>query len=317
MKHQPLVSIILINWNQLPVTLECLESLSRLTYTNYEIILVDNASKEDPSKIVKEKFPHVRMIRTDQNLGFTGGNNIGLKIAKGDYFFILNNDTEVASTNLLEKLIEPFEKDPSIGMVSPKIRYFSHPDVIQYAGYTKINPFTGKNRQVGEKEEDKGQHNVSGYTDYANGAAMLVKREVADRVGVFPDHFFIYYEELDWSSQTVKHGYKIYYQSEVFIYHKESITMGKASAIKTYYNNKNRILFMRRNSNGFQLMCFLGFLVAFTIPKNTLSFLFTGKFEHLRSFYRGVFWNVKNMNLYKHEPLNKSLATVEPPKQVL
>jgi len=315
--EQPLISIILLNYNQTPVTLECLESLKKLTYKNYEVILVDNASKENPTNVIKEKYPHVKLIVTDENLGFTGGNNIGMKIAKGDYVFIVNNDTEISSENLLEKLVEPFQKDSSIGMVSPKIRYFHHPTIIQYAGYTKINPFTGRNKQVGEKEEDKGQHNISGYTDYANGAAMLVKREVIDNVGVFPDHFFIYYEELDWSSQTLKHGYKIYYQADVVIYHKESITMGKASAIKTYYNNKNRILFMRRNSTTGQMACFLLYLVVFTIPKNTLSFLFSGQFEHLKSFYRGIIWNLKNLNLYKHEPLNKSLATVTPPKQVL
>src|SRR6187401_395134 len=190
---QPLVSIILINYNQLPITLECLESLKKLSYENYEVILVDNASKENPTKIVKEKYPDVKLIVTDVNLGFTGGNNIGIKIAKGEYVFVVNNDTEIASENLLEKLIEPFEKDPSIGMVSPKIRYFNHPNVIQYAGYTKINPFTGKNRSIGAKEEDRGQHDTPAYTYYAHGAAMLVKREVLDKVGVFPDNFFIYY----------------------------------------------------------------------------------------------------------------------------
>lgn len=315
--EQPLVSIILLNYNQLQVTLECLESLKKLTYKNYEVILVDNASKENPSNIVKERYPHVKLILNDVNLGFTGGNNVGMKIAKGDYFFILNNDTEIASENLLEKLIEPFTKDPAIGMVSPKIRYFHHPNIIQYAGYTKINPFTGRNKQVGEKEEDRGQHNTPGYTDYANGAAMLVKREVINKVGVFPDHFFIYYEELDWCSQTLKNGFKIYYQADVYLLHKESITMGKASAIKTYYNNKNRILFMRRNSSPGQLTCFLFYLFLFTIPKNTLSFILSGQTEHLKSFYRGLIWNVKNLNLYKHEPLNKSLITVEQPKVVL
>lgn len=306
----PLISIIALNYNQTDVTCAFLESLKKLTYKNYEIVLIDNNSTVDPTERFCREFPEVRFFRSSKNLGFTGGNNLAIKLAKGDYFFIVNNDTEVASPNLLEKLIEPFENDPTIGMVSPKIRFFYNPDTIQFAGYNKINPFTGRNSQVGYREKDMGQHDKSGYTHYANGAAMMVKRDVAENVGIFTDHFFIYYEELDWSAQTIKRGYHIFYQSEVYILHKESMTMGKASPIKVYYNNRNRVMFMRRNSNAWQQVCFFLWYFLFTIPKNVATFLFRGQFKHCQAFLRSVGWNLSNINIYSKVPFNTKLDHV-------
>jgi hypothetical protein len=290
--NQPLISIIILNYNQIKVTCEFIESTQKLTYKNFEIILVDNASREDPSETIKIKYPHVRLIINKTNLGFTGGNNVGIKAAKGDYYFIVNNDTEVTE-NLLEALLEPFDQDKSIGVVSPKIRFFSNPDVIQYAGFTEVNPFTGRNRSVGGKEVDKGQHDNPGFTAYAHGAAMLVKKEVVEKVGMLPDIFFIYYEELDWSAHIRRAGFKIYYQPKALIFHKESITMGKESAIKAYYHNRNRILFMRRNSNFAQFTFFLLFFICFTLPKNTMKYLLKGQFTHLKNFFSGLLWNLK------------------------
>jgi len=122
---------------------------------------------------------------------------------------------------------------------------------------------------------------------------MLVKKEVIDKVGMFPEKFFIYYEEWDWSARIMKAGYKIIYKGDATIFHKESITMGKKSAIKVYYHTRNRILYMRRNSNFIQLLLFYLFFLFFTLPKAILSFLFKGQFEHLKSFIKGVVWNFK------------------------
>ncbi|MEQ8361789.1 MAG: glycosyltransferase family 2 protein [Cyclobacteriaceae bacterium] len=292
MNQPPLISIIILNYNQLEVTCEFLNSAKSLTYPNYEIILVDNASSDDPTLHINKYYPEVHLIVNDKNYGFTGGNNIGMKAAKGEYFFIVNNDTEVNS-NLLEMLLEPFYMDESIGMVSPKIKFYHQPDLIQYAGFTKINPFTGRNKAIGSKERDTGQYDQGGYTNYAHGAAMLVKREVTEKVGMFPDHFFIYYEELDWSAHTKRAGFEIYYQPKAEILHKESVTMGKESAIKAYYHNRNRILFMRRNSNPFEFLCFLFFLILLIIPKSIIQYIIKGQKEHLTNFIKGLIWNLK------------------------
>jgi len=290
--QEPLISIIILNYNQLKVTCEFIESTKLLSYKNYEIILVDNASTENPTSFISANYPDVKLIVNTKNLGFTGGNNVGIQAAKGDYYFIVNNDTEV-TTDLLERLLEPFLSDNTVGMVSPKIRYFSNPTLIQYAGFTEVNPFTGRNKPIGGKEEDNGQHDTPGYTPYAHGAAMLVKKEVVEKVGMFPDIFFIYYEELDWSAHTRRAGYKIYYQPKALIYHKESITMGKESALKAYYHNRNRILFMRRNTSSLQFTFFFIFLTFVIIPKTSLVYLVKGKMTHLKNFFRGLIWNVK------------------------
>lgn len=291
MSQEPLISIVILNYNQIKVTCEFIESTKHLTYKNYEIILVDNASKENPTELIRSQYPHVKLIVNEKNLGFTGGNNVGIRAGKGDFFFIVNNDTEV-TPNLLEKLVEPFYKDPSIGVVSPKIRYFSNPNIIQYAGFTEINPITGRNSVIGGKEEDRGQHDTPGYTAYAHGAAMLVKKEVIEKVGMLADMFFIYYEELDWSAHIRRAGYKIYYQPEALIFHKESITMGKESAIKAYYHNRNRILFMKRNSSPMNFFLFSLFYTFLIVPKSVIKYLVKGQMTHLKNFFKGIIWNI-------------------------
>src|SRR4051812_43739230 len=293
LKNQtPLVSIIALNYNQTTVTCEFLESTKKLTYNNFETIVVDNGSKVDPTQQIDAgNYPNVRLILSPVNLGFTGGNNFGIEQAKGEYIFIVNNDTEV-TPDLIEHLLSPFFEDATVGVVCPKIRFYSHPNVIQYAGFHKMNLLTGRTWAVGSKEEDKGQHNVSGTTWCAHGAAMMVKREVIEKVGRFADKFFIYYEESDWSARILRAGYKIYYNADGLIFHKESITMGKESAMKAYYHTRNRILYMRRNTNKLQLTAFLFFFSFLTLPKAVVTYTMKGQFKHLKSFLKGTFWNL-------------------------
>lgn len=293
MSEFPLISIIIINYDQLQVTCEFLESTRSLTYPNYEIILVDNNSELNPSGTITSQYPNVRLIVNAKNQGFTGGNNVGIQEARGEFYFIVNNDTEV-TPDLLERLLEPFRSDASIGIVSPKIRYFTQPDVIQYAGFEEMNFFTGRNSTIGNNEIDKGQYNEGKYTSYAHGAGMMVKREVVEKVGPLPDIFFIYYEELDWSAHIRRAGYQIYYQPAALLYHKESTTTGKDSPLKAYYHNRNRILFMRRNTTRIQFFYFLIFLMAIIIPKKTFEYATKGQFIHLQNFFKALKWNLSN-----------------------
>jgi GT2 family glycosyltransferase len=297
---KPLVSIVTLNWNQTPVTCAFLESTKALTYPNYEILVCDMASDIDPTSIIEQGcYNNTRVLRSDTNLGFTGGNNWGMRQAKGDFIFIVNNDTEV-TPELLDVLIEPFLQDDSIGVTCPKIRYFSQPDIIQYAGFNPINLYTGRGSAIGSMEQDHGQHDVSGFTHGAHGCAMLISKKVIDKVGMFPEKFFIYYEEWDWSSRILKAGFKIYYQAKGLIFHKESVSMGKQSAIKVYYHTRNRILYMRRNTSVAQLIAFYTFFLLFTTPKTIMKFAFSRQFEHLNSFIKGTTWNFTTS---KHSPV--------------
>ncbi len=286
----PLVSIVTLTWNTTEITLDFLRSLNEhCSYPNVEVIIVDNGSKEDPTLEFKELYPAAVVIRNEINLGFTGGNNVGIKAAKGAYLFIVNNDTEF-TPGLLEGLLDIFSKYPDAGIVSPKFHYFFHKGTIEYAGYNEVDIFTGRNSMVGCREIDKGQYNDIKVTNYAHGGGMMVPRKVIEEVGGLPEEFFIYYEEFDWCEQIKRKGYKVYYQPASLIYHKESMTTGKSSPFKTFYHTKNRILFMRRNMKFLNYIVFLAYFTFFTIPKNTATFILKGQKKHLKSFWKGIFW---------------------------
>jgi GT2 family glycosyltransferase len=288
---QPLVSIIALNWNNHSVTCDFLKSIrDNCSYPKIEVIVVDNASEEDPTPLFQSIFPELKVIRTDRNLGFSGGNNIGIKASKGDFLFIVNNDTEF-TPGLLEGLLDIFQKYPDAGVVSPKFHYFFDKGTIEYAGYQNVNPFTGRNGMIGCREKDQGQYDEVKTTHYAHGGGMMVSRKVIEKVGPLYEPFFLYYEEFDWCTKIKKAGYKIYYQPKSLIYHKESMTTGKSSPLKTFYITRNRILFMRRNAPLAGLMVFLAYFVCFTIPKNTFQFIAKKQQDHLKSFWKGILWH--------------------------
>lgn len=289
----PLVSIITLNYRQAEVTCEFLESCRKLTYPNYEILVCDMKSDEDPKDIIHpEKYLHTRLLCSESNRGFAGGNNWGMQFAKGAYILLLNNDTEVTS-GLIERLLIPFEIDKQTGVVSPKINYFDPADKIQYAGFSKISSITGRNHTFGNKETDRGQYDEIKPTFGAHGAAMMVKREVIEKVGRFPEKFFLYYEEWDWSSRILNAGYKIYFQGLATVYHKESMSVGKLNPLKEYYLTRNRILYMRRNSRGIEFIAFTVFFTFFTLPKTVLKYLVKGNYLFLKAFMKGIGDNLK------------------------
>jgi GT2 family glycosyltransferase len=286
----PLISIIALNWNTTDITCDFLYSIGeRNSYKNIEVIIVDNASREDPTAAFLAAYPEVKVIRNSRNLGFSAGNNVGIRAAKGEYLFIVNNDTEFTA-GLLEGLLKTFETNPDAGMVSPKFHYFYSKGTIEYAGYEAVNPFTGRNGMIGCREKDRGQYNEVRETHYVHGGAMMVPRRVIEEVGVMPEQYFLYYEEFDWSEQVKRKGYKIYYQPGALIYHKESMTTGKSSPLKTFYLTRNRILFMRRNASRSAFLVFVSYFVCFTIPKNSVGYLVKGQRDHLRSFWKGILW---------------------------
>jgi GT2 family glycosyltransferase len=289
--HHPRVSVITLNWNNQEVTCDLLRSIKQFnTYRDIEIIVVDNASTEDPTNAFLSVLPTAKVIRNSSNLGFSAGNNVGIRQATGDYLFLVNNDTEF-TPYLIEGLIETFNGFPDAGVVCPKFHYFFAKGTIEYAGYNPVNIFTGRNSMIGCREKDEGQYNAVKETNYAHGGGMMVSRKVIEEVGLMPEDFFLYYEELDWSVKIKKKGFKIYYQPASLIYHKESMTTGKMSPLKTFYLTRNRILFMRRNVPIPGLSVFILYLIFFTIPKNTFSYLLKRQGEHLKWFWKGILWH--------------------------
>lgn len=296
----PLVSIITVNYNQTLLTLELLASLKQLKYSNLEVIIVDNASVENPENKIKERYPEpeVKVVVSKVNLGFAGGNNLGIKEAKGEYLFFVNNDIEI-TPNAIESILEIFAKYPDAGAVSPKFHYYFEPNLIEYAGYNQVSPYTAKNIPVGGNEMDRGQYEKVSETHYAHGGGMCVPRNVINQVGMWPEVFFLYYEEFDWCEQIKKAGYKIYYQPKVTIFHKQSVTVGKGSLLKTYYLTRSRILFMRRNRPMSKFLLFLIYFACFTIPKNLFMFLKNREFLHIKAFTKAILWNLGFNQVHK------------------
>ena len=289
---EPFVSIITLNYNQTAVTCEFLESARKLNYSNYEILVCDMASDTDPSPLILSgNYPKTKLLLSNQNLGFAGGNNWGMRQAKGDFIFIVNNDTEL-TPDLVKQLLEPFYRDPQVGVTSPKIKFFFQPDTIQYAGFNPMNHFTGRTSTVGEMQKDNGQFDTPGETFGAHGCAMMIKKEVIDKVGMFPERFFLYYEEWDWSARIRAAGYKIWYTANATIYHKESMSVGKKNPMKVFYHTRNRILYMRRNSRWYQQLVFFPFFIFFVIPSHVIGYFRKGEFAQMKNFFRGFIWNL-------------------------
>lgn len=288
----PLISIISINYNEPALTYLFLDSVNKVTYKNIEVLIVENNSSRPVSQ--EEAIRHfagTRVIFSPVNGGFGSGNNLGLNAAKGEYLFVVNNDTELCDT-IFENLLIPFE-NAHIGVVCPKIVYFDAPEIIQYAGFTPINQFTGRNKAIAYGQHDKGQFDQPGKTFGAHGAAMLVRRVVFEKTGGFYEPYFLYYEELDWSYRIFEAGYEIYYQPSAVVYHKESMSVGKNSPLKIFYLARNRLLFMKRNSPGYRYWIFVIYNLLVALPVHATRYLlkkqFTLLFALLKGNFKGLF----------------------------
>ena len=236
----------------------------------------------------------VKVIRSPQNLGFAGGNNLGIKAAHGRYLFFLNNDTVLRhQTSDIRPLIDRLESSDKIGAVCPKIRFSWEHHPIQYAGYTPLSPITMRNHAIGFGEDDHGQYDTPHPTPYAHGAAMMVKREVIDKAGFMPECYFLYYEELDWSMMIRRAGYDIWYEPACTIYHKESQTTGQASALRTYYVTRNRLLFVRRNNRSHTRYVTYLYLIIVVAGKDLLKHLLQRRTDLAKATIRGIIHFVK------------------------
>lgn len=286
MNREYRLSVITVNYNGLADTCSLLDSIAPVDQST-EVIVVDNASTADEASTIASRYPWVRVVRSNANLGFAGGNNLGIREASGDYLFFVNNDT-VVNLSELAPLVERMESNASIAMVCPKIRFYYGERNIQFAGYTQLSKVTLRNRAIGFGEPDNGQHDTPRPTPYVHGAAMLVRREAIKRAGMMPECFFLYYEELDWSMMMRRKGYELWYDPRCTVYHKESQTTGSHSPLRTYYITRNRYLFARRNiSLPVRCLTYL-YLTAVVLPRDILSYLARGRHDLAVATIRGL-----------------------------
>lgn len=284
-RRQPLVSVILINYNSFTETVECVKSINKSLYQNIEIVVVDNGSRVDegPQAIEGLSAYPIKWIRSNENLGFAGGNNLGVKNANGDFYFFLNNDAEVTS-NTIEILLETYLANNNAGLLCPKIK--SHnTNIIEYTGFTELSLMM-RNSAPDYKKEDINIPLKVSETYYAHGAAVMISKHLFQICGAMPEEYFLYYEELDWSHQVRKKGYQILVNTAAIVYHKSSMSIGKSSPLKLYYETRNRILFCKRNRPFYKAFPFYLYS-AMIFPIKTLLYLVTAKFKHLKAYLKG------------------------------
>lgn len=295
--NQPLVSIITVNYNGLLHTQAFLAALQKLTYSPVEIIVVDNASKEDAS-LLKVTYPEITLIKSELNLGFAGGNNLGIKQAKGDYIFLLNNDTEPAP-DCIEPLVHLMQQHANIGAITAKLLYFDEPNRLQFAGGTGINLYTGRGFAIGYGELDGPSYTQNYPTKAIHGAACFISRAVIDKVGNMSELFFLYYEETDYCERIQKAGFEVWFCGFSKVLHKESMSTGKESPLKIYYLTRNRLVFIRRNTKGLQKLIAILFYWFIALPKGLLIYLFKFQFKLAIAMLKGACWNLTHHQIYK------------------
>jgi GT2 family glycosyltransferase len=239
---RPLASIVIPNWNgahHLPV---CLDALQGQTYPHIEVILVDNGSTDGSKALVREKYPQVRLLALKSNLGLTGGNNAGFRMAQGEILISLNNDTE-AHPLFVESLVTALQEHPEAGMAAAKMLLFDRRDHIHSAGDgygTDGIPF---NRGVWEKDE--GQYDEPGWIFGGCGGAVAYRRATLDDIGLFDESFFMYCEDVDLNWRAQLTGWRCWYTPQAIVYHKLSATGG--GPIASYYTGRNTLWVIAKN----------------------------------------------------------------------
>lgn len=298
-----LTSIITVNFHQTEVTIALLTSISKAyNAKNVEVIIVDNGADKNQELIFHPHFDNIKYIQSKVNLGFAGGNNLGLKKAKGDYIFLLNNDTEIPA-GCVEAMVDAMETNQKIGLLSPLLLYYDQKDLIQYAGYTTMNYLTARNENIGSFEKNTGQYDNKNYeTGFCHGAAMMCRKADLLKAGLMEEAYFLYYEELDWCEKFKNIGKQIWFTGNTYVYHKESISVGKESAIKTYFMTRNRMLFIRKNTGWLNTILFSIYYTLLACPKAALNLILKKRLDLAKWTFKGLFWN------YTHKKDSKSLG---------
>lgn len=280
--NYPKVSIIIVNWNGLKDTIECLESLEKLAYQNFEMILVDNGSTDGSQKAIKNRFPGVKLIENKENLGFAGGVNEGIKYVSGEYVAFLNNDT-IVDQNWLDELINPFlTMDGKIGATNSTIINYYNRNEIEYGGNGKLNIF-GQTWASNKIEYDISEvHTIS-------GASFMMKKEAIDRLEEFlcPE-YFAYYEEIDLSWRLINLGYKLLYAPKSIVYHKGGMT-SKEIPDKMHVNKvRNKYLTFYRNLPKSKFLLSFPILLFFDIISVLVLIFYARKIRNARLRLKGI-----------------------------
>lgn len=250
--NAPAVTFVVVSWNQQQLTLDCLTSLYEQEYPKFDVILVDNGSRDGSVQAIRETFPQVMIKENGENLGIAAANNVGIRHAldKGtDYVFLLNNDT-VVDPHMLTHLVAVAETEPDIGATGPTMLYFDEPEIIWCAG-NHIEWSTGSTFRLFADEPLTAVENSPPIdVDFVTSCAVCIRAEAIQDVGLMDEQYFIYYDETDWFARAQASGWRSVYVPEAKMWHKVSAAMGTASPATDYYMMRNVIRFLSKNKSG-------------------------------------------------------------------
>ncbi len=263
---EKLVSIIILNYNSNLLTIECLKSLKNQNYINFEILLVDNGSTNENFLNLIEKLDQfksnlkINLIRSKKNLFFAGGANKAIKMAKGDYICLLNNDAEVMP-DFIEKMVDFLEENPQAGMITPKIKFHPETDYIWSTGgiVSMGSADVGTIRGFLKYDPDNQKYNEIETTDFAPGTALFVKKKYLKKIGLIDEVYLMYWEDPDWNFRAKKIGYESYYVPTTIVYHKVPIDHSRYFKKKSWFDFffiRNRQLLMWKFATLKELLIF-------------------------------------------------------------
>ncbi len=289
----PFISIIIVNWNGKSFLHDCLTSLEKNSYKNYEILFVDNASTDDSIAYVKQHFPSIKIISNTKNLGFAGGHQVAFEKARGDAILLLNTDTLVKK-NLIKELIHVLYSQKDIGLVQPKILLYYHKKLIDSVGSFFLG--NGLLYHYGhEKNHTLSKYNKQMEIFSAKGVCVLMKQSVLQKTGLFDKDFFCYFEETDLCLRIWLAGYKVIYTPKTAVYHKEGGSSKQSNPfVIQYHSSKNALCTYLKNLSFTNLLKVIPSLL-FLYQTASLFYLVTGRFGDFFITEKAIWWNVTHI----------------------
>ncbi|WP_318507240.1 glycosyltransferase family 2 protein [Bacillus sp. T3] len=285
-KYLPSVYIVILNYNNPDDTIACVEEAEKINYENFKIIIVDNFSKDNSEAILKQRFPQHTFLQTGANLGYAGGNNIGMKFAKdqnADYICILNNDV-ITDKDFLKMLLDYLETNPNVGVVGPRVCEYDKPELVQSTG-AMINFNTGRVNVLNNLvHEDQVKGKIIS-CDYVGGACLLFKSNILNEVGYFPEDYFLFYEETEWCLNIKKMGYEVICYCDAKVIHKGSASINQISGLSEYFMYRNVVIFMNRNAKMNQLLVFYPYLILYSLYRGVIK---KDGLKFAKYFYHGL-----------------------------